>query len=579
MYQENEKKLARSELFETAINALCSQRSKSTLASRDHMRKVRDTLISREGMDQLVAENLSDVTINRWEEFYDSIIQSKNPHNLKIAYLSGPNPENDLRELTKHGVLPENIWAFESDAKTYNDAVISALSSEFPFIKLIKAGIGDFFQASPQKFDLIYLDFCGPLPSKNKKNKTLKTISNILSYHSLNSPGVLITNVCLPTNEQDPDTRDLLSKLVALYLYPKSFIECDENENNIMEGAIPHGHSFEDWLNIVKGDLDKYYNEYITRLLIDMILVIAPYDNFPNNHVLFKNLFDISDKENLQECIDGLFKYNISKEESLEIDENICFGENLNFDSTIEDLAADKSALFEDEDEDGVYAGEVICEPNSHSLLWTLGSLSQVINKKDSFFPNEIHKDPNFRTYSQQFINQLSSSGDEKNFVDNICKLSFLLSEGNGQEPFHSESMKNLSEINWWGSYYQFCDIFSFYQVKEVLLRQLAVPYHVNVEATKRWQYIAKDTPMYMDMIILDECRYLYDWMPTIDMMKNSLTDIERQLSFRFVLDAISKHRRYLSTEVFYGTACIGSNTPGFENKILEPRRQISLIP
>jgi hypothetical protein len=216
MYQENEKKLARRELFEAAINALCSQRSKSTLASRDHMRRVRDKLISRRGSDQLVAENLSDVTINRWEEFYDSIIQSKNPQNLKVAYLSGPNPENDLRELTKHGVLPENIWAFESDAKTYNDAVISALSSEFPFIKLIKAGIGDFFQASPQKFDLIYLDFCGPLPSKNKKNKTLKTISNILSYHSLNSPGALITNVCLPTNEQDPDTRNLLSKLVAL---------------------------------------------------------------------------------------------------------------------------------------------------------------------------------------------------------------------------------------------------------------------------------------------------------------------------------------------------------------------------
>ncbi|MBB1324131.1 hypothetical protein H5089_01145 [Pseudoalteromonas sp. SR45-1] len=77
---------------------------------------------------------------------------------------------------------------------------------------------------------------------------------------------------------------------------------------------------------------------------------------------------------------------------------------------------------------------------------------------------------------------------------------------------------------------------------------------------------------MYMDMLILDECRYLYDWMPTIDMMSNSLTDIERQLSFRFILDAISKHRRYLSTEVFYGTACVGSNNKGFRTKILEPR-------
>ncbi|MCD6184208.1 MAG: hypothetical protein J7K84_00230 [Deltaproteobacteria bacterium] len=38
----------------------------------------------------------------------------KKPENLKVAYLSGPNPENDLRVFCEAGILPENIWAFES---------------------------------------------------------------------------------------------------------------------------------------------------------------------------------------------------------------------------------------------------------------------------------------------------------------------------------------------------------------------------------------------------------------------------------------------------------------------------------
>lgn len=587
MYKQEEKNIARSAVIGTAIRALCSDRAKSTLASRDHMRKVRDELISRGGRDQYAAEHLSDETIERWEKFYDAIIQFKNPENLKIAYLSGPNPENDLREMTKLGVLPENIWAFESHAKTYNDAVVSALSSEFPFIKLIKAGVGDFFQASPQKFDIIYLDFCGPLPSKNKKSKTLKTIANILSFHTLNSPGSLITNVCLPTEEQDEESRSLLSKLVALYLYPKSFLECDEHENNVIEGALTQGYDLDEWLEIVKADLDKYYSEYITRLLIDMVLEITPYDSFPSNHVLFRHLFDISDKAKLQKSIDTLFQYEVSKDDQVEVKQSdftvsaddffkYIEAPNVGLESIPQE---DEVSVLEGDDEleegDGVYGGIVLCEPDTHSLLWTIGSLSQILNKKDSFFPDEIHKCPKFKQYAQQFVIQLSASNDEKTFIDNICKANYLLSEGNGEEYFHSESMNKLKGVNWMSNYYQFCDFFLFHQAKEVLFRQLAVPYHVNVEATKRWKYTAKDTPMYMDMLILDECRYLYDWMPTIDMMKHSLTDIERQLSFRFVLDAISKHRRYLSTEVFYGTACVGSNNKGFETKILEPRRKI----
>ncbi len=77
---------------------------------------------------------------------------------------------------------------------------------------------------------------------------------------------------------------------------------------------------------------------------------------------------------------------------------------------------------------------------------------------------------------------------------------------------------------------------------------------------------------MYLDMIVLDECRYLYDWMPSIDMLLDGFSDIERQLSYRFALDGISKHSRWYNTEYFSGTAIIDQDKKPFEAKTLKTR-------
>lgn len=542
-YNEKEKNIARKSVLSSAILALTVHRHESTLTKKSHVRKVRDKLISRGDYDAFHAGKLSDVTIDKWEEFYSSIVQDKSPRSIKIAYLSGPNPENDIREITKLGILPENIWAFETDAKTYDSAVISALSSEFPFIKIIKSNIGSFFEVSPQKFDIIYLDFCGPLPSRNNKQKTLKTITNILMHHALNSPGALITNVSLPTEEQDKEGLDLIKKLVAIYLYPKAFIESGSTTHNLEEGAEAHGHDFSEWLNIVSIDIDNYYGQYVTRLLMDMVGIISPYDRFPSNHVLFEHMFDIKDKEKINNAVYSLLHF-------------------------LDDTHEEESPEFG-------CGGSVISDKGMYATLWSIATLSKALNKEDPEYPQEIYSDPEFGSFASSFLSQLSTSNDEKLLVNNISRLFYLLSEGNGENNFYKDSMKSLEKLGWFKGYPLFCDAVLFHQIKEILFRQLSVPYHVNIEATRRWSYKAKETPMYMDMIILDECRYLYDWMPTIDMMETSLNDIERQLSFRFALDGLSKHRRYYNTEFFYGTACIGSNNEGFEAKKLTPRAAI----
>lgn len=477
---------------------------------------------------------LNDETINRWELFYDSITQSKEPSNLKVAYLSGPNPENDLRVFCEAGILPENIWAFESEKTTYLEAVESTLSSKFPFLKIIHGGIDSFIEASPQRFDIIYLDFCGPLPSRNKKQKTLGAITQVLECHSLNSPGILITNVALPTQEQDADGRELFSKLVASYLYPKEFLEDKDSENNFKEGAVAYGINFDEWLKIVTEDLDNYYRQFITRLIMDHANIISPYGRFYRHNALINKFFKINDKSEFSEYISSLFHF----------------------------------------DDDGG-GRNVIVDSGLHPVLWTLATLNKSINQSDTNYPDWIFVDKEFEKFASLFTSQLGINVSAKELVENLSPMSFLLSEGNEYQ-FLSESIKKICKNHNISHYYNFCDLVLFHQIIELLFRQLAIPYHVNVEKTKRWKYVAKETPMFMDMTVLDECRYLYDWMPTSDMVSVGINDIQRQLSYRFVLDGVSKHQRWYNPEFFFGTAVVDQHTAGFEAKTLSRRELIT---
>ena len=534
-YSEPKKNKARTLVIDNAIKALTVNRSVSTLARRTYVRDVRDHIVSGDNpYDIKIAKQLTDETIERWESFYDSIVQSKSPANLKIAYLSGPNPENDLRIFCQAGVLPENIWAFESENTTYSDAVVSALNSEFPFIKIINGGLDTFVEASPQRFDIIYLDFCGPLPSRNKKQKTLSALTRIFAKHALNSPGILITNFSLPLEEQDEAGRSLLAKLVSCYLYPKEFLEDKQSESGYSEGPVAQSLSPEEFHTTVSNDLEYYYGQFVTRLLIDHASLISTYNRFPKHNFLYKKFFS-GNEENLLNTL--------------------------------------KRSFFHFDDEYG--GGDVIVDSGQHPTLWTLASLDKELNAKDSNYPQFVFEDDEFSKFTEQFLSQLDIGGNKKELINTHVLISYLLSEGSGQEEFWSEKIKELYRNHNIWAFHQFCDLVLFHQIFEALFRQVAIPYHVNISETRRWNYKAKDTPMFMDMLILDECRYLYDWMPTTDMFSNAVSDINRQLSYRFVLDGVSKHKRWYNPEYFFGTAVVDQYTEGFDAKILKPRETI----
>jgi hypothetical protein len=223
LYQEDEKIIARNDSLEYAIKTLTTNRQKSTIARKSYVRDIKKHLISEgSDYDKSIASRLNEKEINNWESFYESIIGKKKPRDLRVAYLSGPNPENDIEILVSKGILPENIWAFESDNKTYTKAIISALDSKFPFVKIYKGKVENYLKILPFKFDIIYLDFCKTIAS----SKTISVVKEVFSQQKLNSPGVLITNFSFPNeSSENQEYRENLNLLSANYLYPKPFNE------------------------------------------------------------------------------------------------------------------------------------------------------------------------------------------------------------------------------------------------------------------------------------------------------------------------------------------------------------------
>lgn len=531
-YQEATKNQARRECLATAVSLLTESRPTLPLARRSYVTDVRNYLLKKDNrFDVQAASQLHPDSIQLWEKFYDGLLQAKTPADLKVAYLAGPNPENDLNELMALGVLPENVWAFEADGRTYDKAVIAALKSRFPYLKLFKGTTSAFLSLAPVRFDLVYLDFCGPMPSRSQKN--LFALFSLLQRHALNSPGILISNTAFPSEGQDKVGWSHLTKLVTCYLYPKAFLETDEG-GGFIEGPICSGLDPNEFLDEVQNQSEKYYSQFLTRLIMDISSVIVPYQSFAGVVQVMNTFFRVSDRPTLEAEIARFYHF--------------------------------------EEDYSG---GNVVCDPEEYPLLWTIAALHPARNSRDVNFPDFIYSDPEFCKFASLFLRQLSANQQDIETVKNLETVLFLLSEGDSAATFYTPTLIELSKRSWSREMYQFCDLVLFHQLKELLVRQVAVPYHYNVEKSCRWRYQAKEHQMFLDLSVLDECRYVYDWMPTMDMLASGMDNPERQLIFRFALDALNKHRRWYNSEFFSGTAIVDQFQHSFEAKELNERKEI----
>lgn len=276
IYSQPVKIAARHKSLLYAVNLLTSNRNKSCCVERDYVRKVYDYFMSlNDCRETEEARKINVDYINHWEKLHDSCVSHKRPEDLVVCYLAGPEPHNDFKELTNLGILSQNIWAFESDLGTYKTALMSYDTGVFPQPKIIKLPIESFFMQTPKKFDIVYIDACGAIPSHQH---ALRCVATLCKYHRLHSPGAIITNFSIPNVELEKDKKeycDLMSQYFLFKKYPNERISFDNGEIISKE------------MTTIKDEINSsfavQYGEYVSSLLRDIGSIIVPVQRFANS--------------------------------------------------------------------------------------------------------------------------------------------------------------------------------------------------------------------------------------------------------------------------------------------------------
>ena len=270
-----------------AVEILTSKRGQSCCVERNYVRRLYDYFTLSEDISQNKTEvqkiNVSYIT--NWEKLHDSFVKTKRPEDLMVCFLSGPEPNNDFQELINLGILPHNIWGFESNNQVYKKAIETYEQGEYPQPRILKQNIETFFQQTPKKFDIVYIDACGSVPSTQH---ALRCVSTICQNHRLNSPGVIITNFAMPdiTKESVADYYEIISYYLFFKKYPSLEVRINENGISNLE--------YYEVLKEVTKNFELYYGEFLSAILRDIPAVIIPLQRIAQNPYL-NQLFDLTD--------------------------------------------------------------------------------------------------------------------------------------------------------------------------------------------------------------------------------------------------------------------------------------------
>ena len=286
-YDQPKKRIIRHRVISAAVKSLTQERENAACVSRDYVRKVYDAFINREddSLNKREAQLIDKKYIISWESLHDAYTSKKEVRDLTVCYLCGPEPNNDFQEFIELGVLPQNIWAFETKNVTYHQALASYEQGEYPQPRIIKQNIDTFFKMTPKKFDIVYIDACGCVPSAQH---ALRTISTLCQNSRLNSPGVIISNFSSPDieNEQLDDWTEVIANYLFFKLYPEGYFD-------IKKGKIV----CDEYIQLkrsIKKDFKKYYGEFISALLRDIPSVIIPIQRI-NENPYFNQLINEND--------------------------------------------------------------------------------------------------------------------------------------------------------------------------------------------------------------------------------------------------------------------------------------------
>ena len=502
-YKQDTKNRVRHTVIRKAVELLTSSRSEACCVRNSYVRDLHDHFVSLpETHEKYEAEKIDHSYIREWEQMHSSLIGTKRPSELSVCYLSGPEPENDFNEFVDMGVLPQNIWAFESEKNSYLQALNAVDGSSFMQPKIVKMSIERFFENSPKKFDIVYNDACASLISDQH---ALRCVASLFQYHRLNSPGVLITIFAYLDNS-NPNEVAQYTDLISRY----NILRHNRTANLINESGKIHFKHDSANINVeVSQNLEGAYGEFITAMVCNAASITIPSMRFCNSTYL-QTLSTTNPQPNVRL---GYLDINTIK------------------DNTLFKFLAMNAFLNK---ENACFFGM----GRANKLFAELSGRSQHYDLLASL--RQIH---DIRTKSDCLCTELQSVID---FFDNGAQL------------------------------YQFLDKPNRILFFDSVINQLSYPMHYVSDKAERLTYVAKEKRMFTDLLLFDECRYIYDWLPAIHQISKAFSNPSWQYTFRFGLDGLIKQRINYNNEFFFQGSVISKSTQGFEAKCFPDRIKIN---
>lgn len=520
-YDQEEKVECRRIIINHAVESLTTERPTSACVQRDDVdqfwEKLKNTLQVRRSK-YMSPREIEDVTkeVEQWKLFSDSQIQTKKPSDLRVCYLGGNNPVNDLKVFVDHGVLCQNVWAIEKNNNALKAAWKSIEDSNLRNVRMFKGNILDFIKEFEGQFDIIYFDTTGSLPAK--KLETCKIISYVFLYDKLTSPGALITNFSFPPkleNADAPDSqeRDNIRLLTQEYLKNRLFNTTFELS---LQSNLKRSQFIAEFLK--KRTVEENYSDYITYQVIDSACLMVPALRMLSSNVrsaLWDQIF-----KNKRTFLEELKSYEIEEDQDNQLpdvsDSNAKMKRHCKSyakESYIKKIGSGLSSLKQSNDLCNAWVKEIF--PVRTNLLTDYDISILLLTHLLCTCP----------LFIKRFFNDTLQDKCLGPFFDSLC-----------EKPGKTPPYDNVCRL-----------------VAGLLYGQLAYPSFPVLSKLLRLQYTAKKRQMFCDVIIFDKCRYIYEQFPTVDCAYFALNEQKQRVVICMVVAFLRKHLEHVCQDVFHG--------------------------
>ncbi|XP_020903314.1 uncharacterized protein LOC110241761 [Exaiptasia diaphana] len=211
-YDTAEKRECRETLTKHAVECLTTARKTSTCVQRHQVREAWDKFeksgeAKRSFNDEEVIQIKDE--IREWELFHDSQTKEKKPSDLRVCYIAGENPLNELNVFIKNGILSQNICVIVKNSEAIENVWEVAMDSRSARkVQLFKGTFLECMKETEGQFDIISFDSTDSLPSQ--EHVILNAIGHVFLYNKLASPGALITTFSVPPEDTKENYSDYI---------------------------------------------------------------------------------------------------------------------------------------------------------------------------------------------------------------------------------------------------------------------------------------------------------------------------------------------------------------------------------